>query len=279
MHCQSQKRTFPRRRSCQPVLTSPKTENMQDMGQDIGLIQSRDDQKRQSTENMHGMGQDIELIALHQQLKVMIPDIVRDKIANLEIDYKAMAFVLESETPFDKPDRLLTRLPLKYPPDTPFKARLQLLQADSHIITWEGKEYVCNQLIFGHSGTDFVARAIYMCVGAKPVDWHDMLYNIYDVNFAFEAKCTVASKSPANALSVLVVSDMTPFAAHVFTAPRNIASASSGFVAAFMHLVKEDQQRRVKFIDYQPEPRAVDGVFLDGTPLEDKPAVNEATRV
>jgi len=45
-----------------------------------------------------------------------------------------------------------------------------------------------------------------------------------------------------------------------------------------MHLVKEDEQRRVKFIDYQPEPRAVDGVFLDGTPLEDKSAVTEATR-
>ena len=158
---------------------------------------------------MQDTGQDIGLIALQQQLSVMIPDIVRDKIDNLQIDHRDMARVLESEYPFDKPKGLLTTLPLNYPSGTPFTARLQLLQGASDMITWKGKEYVCNQLIFGHSGTDFVARALYMRVGTTPVDWHDSFYNVYDVNFAFAANCTFASKSPASALPVLVVTDMT----------------------------------------------------------------------
>lgn len=131
-------------------------------------------------------------------------DIVCNHWDSIERRWKDMAYCMESEEVWSKPDLLLTNMPLIYPPDIEFQARLQLLQASCIQVKKENKSFALNQLVFGH-GANSVLHAIYIRKGDERIIWDDMLYHVVEVTFSGAKTFRCAGKT----MTVLLIKHMT----------------------------------------------------------------------
>lgn len=139
--------------------------------------------------------------ALHDIIFAMNPDKIMNNFRHMQSD-------IEHYFPFDTPKNLLTSMPLKYPPNEAFEARLQLLHATSSQVKYMDKNFSLSQLLFVHD-QDFVIPAIYIREEDALPDWMPMVFRIFTVSFATARSFELTPNPEPRTFTTLLVNHMT----------------------------------------------------------------------